>query len=94
MILSLTLQSPSEILTAVGHKARQRRLSQDLTQEGLANELNISRQAVVAMEADKYNCSVKLAKKIAKYFGCYIEDIFFDDDEEITVPKFREFKRD
>ena len=66
----------------------------NLTQEELAKELQISRQSIVAMEADRYDCSVRLARKMAKYFGCLIEDIFFDDDEEITVPKFREFKRD
>jgi len=48
----------------------------DLTQEGLAQKLGVSRQTINAIENGKFNPSVKLALKMAKVFNCTIEDIF------------------
>lgn len=48
----------------------------DLTQEDLARKLDISRQTVIAIEKDKYDPSLSLAFKIAKFFEMKIEDIF------------------
>lgn len=48
----------------------------DLTQEDLAGNLDISRQTVIAIEKDKYDPSLSLAFKIAKFFEMKIEDIF------------------
>ena len=48
----------------------------DLTQEDLARDIGVTRQTVIAVEKDKYNPSLELAFKIAKYFEVKIEDIF------------------
>jgi putative transcriptional regulator len=47
-----------------------------LTQEGLANQVSVSRQTINAMEANKYVPSTVLALKIAKLFGKPVEEIF------------------
>lgn len=48
----------------------------NLTQEELAIKVNVSRQTINAMEANKYVPSTVLALKIAKVFNKTIEDIF------------------
>jgi putative transcriptional regulator len=48
----------------------------NLTQEELANAIGVTRQTVIAMEKSKYNPSLELAFKIARYFRVKIEDIF------------------
>ncbi len=53
----------------------------DLTQEALANEVGITRQTVIAIEKGKYNPSLELAFKIARYFDASIEDIFIYEPE-------------
>lgn len=52
------------------------RAMRDLTQDALARELNVTRQTILAIEKGKYDPSLALAFKIARYFGVSIEDIF------------------
>jgi len=52
------------------------RAMHDLTQEDLAREIGITRQTIIAIEKGKYNPSLELAFKIARYFEVSIEDIF------------------
>lgn len=52
------------------------RAIKNLTQQDLANELGVTRQTIIAIEKEKYNPSLKLAFKIAKYFGTTIEEVF------------------
>ncbi|WP_054839947.1 helix-turn-helix domain-containing protein [Thermococcus sp. JCM 11816] len=47
-----------------------------LTQEELAKALGVTRQTIIAIEKGKYDPSLKLAFKIARFFGLNIEDIF------------------
>ncbi len=48
----------------------------DLTQEALANELGVTRQTILAIEKGKYDPSLELAFKIARYFGVSINEVF------------------
>ncbi|ADN35122.1 transcriptional regulator, XRE family [Methanolacinia petrolearia DSM 11571] len=52
------------------------RAMHDLTQEGLAKELGVTRQTILAIEKGKYDPSLDLAFKIAKYFNVKIEEVF------------------
>jgi putative transcriptional regulator len=52
------------------------RAKHNMTQAELADLLRVSRQTVNAIETEKYDPSLPLAFKIAKAFGCRIEDIF------------------
>ena len=48
----------------------------NITQEQLANRLGVTRQTIHAVESGKYNPSLNLAFKMARYFETSIEEIF------------------
>ena len=52
-----------------------------IKQEELALALVVSRQTIGSLENGRYNPSIILAFKIAKYFGMSIEDIFIYEEE-------------
>lgn len=66
------------------NKIKVYRAMHDLTQEALAEELGVTRQTILAIEKGKYDPSLDLAFKIARFFGVSIEDVFTHDD---TVQK-------
>lgn len=47
-----------------------------VTQQELADAVDVSRQTIISMEKGSYVPSVLLAIKIAKYFNIRVEDIF------------------
>ena len=51
-------------------------------QEDLAEAVGVTRQTIISLENGKYNASLVLAHKLARYFSCTIEDIFLFDEEE------------
>lgn len=51
-----------------------------LTQEDLARALGVTRQTIIAIEKGKYNPSLELAFKIAKFFKVKVEDVFIYED--------------
>ncbi len=53
-----------------------------LRQEELAKEMQVSRQTISSLENGRYNPSIVLAFKIAKYFDMPIEEIFIYEGEE------------
>ena len=53
-----------------------------VTQEQLAAGLEVSRQTIGSLESGRYNPSIILAIKIARYFGLSIEDVFIYDEGE------------
>lgn len=53
-----------------------------LKQEELANALEVSRQTIGSLENGRYNPSIQLAFKIARYFHMSIEDIFIYEEEQ------------
>ncbi len=58
------------------------RRERGIRQEELAEAMEVSRQTIGSLERGRYNPSILLAFKLARYFGCAIEDIFLYDDEE------------
>ena len=50
------------------------------TQAELAQQLNVSRQTINALETEKYDPSLPLAFGIARLFGKPLEEIFLYDD--------------
>lgn len=51
-----------------------------INQEDLAKVLSVSRQTISSLENGRYNPSILLAFKIAKYFSMSIEDIFIYEE--------------
>lgn len=58
------------------------RKARGLRQEELARALSVSRQTISSLEKGRYNPSILLAFKIARYFGLTIEEIFIYEEEE------------
>jgi len=59
------------------------RAERDWTQARLADELQVSRQTVNAIETGKYDPGLPLAFRIARTFGLQIEAIFQPEEDEI-----------
>ena len=59
------------------------RLSRGITQVKMAEDLQVTRQTVNAIEKNKYNPSLELALKLIDYFDVSIEELFIlkGDDE-------------
>lgn len=53
-----------------------------IKQEDLAAALEVSRQTIGSLENGRYNPSIMLAFKIARYFQMNIEDIFIYEEEK------------
>lgn len=68
-------------LVHMKNKLKVYRAIHDLTQEGLAENLNVTRQTIISIEHGKYDPSLKLAFKIARFFKVKIEDVFLYSDE-------------
>lgn len=76
----------------VHHKLRKRdtmqtriqelRKERRITQNELADAVNVTRQTIISLENGKYNASLVLAHKLAQFFNVAIEDIFIFDLEE------------
>ena len=59
------------------------RKERGIRQEEFAKEMGVSRQTISSLETGRYNPSILLAHKIAKFFNMTIEEVFvFDDDAQ------------
>ena len=58
------------------------RKERGVRQEEFAKALGVSRQTISSLENGRYNPSILLAHRIAKYFGMTIEEVFIFDEEE------------
>ena len=60
----------------------QYRKERTVTQEELAEAVNVTRQTIISLESGKYKASLVLAHKIAQFFQVTIEEMFIFDKEE------------
>ena len=61
---------------------RERRKQAGLSQADLAAIVDVSRQTVNAIERDRYDPSLELAFKLARYFDCHIEAVLEPELED------------
>ncbi len=52
-----------------------------IRQEDLAEAVGVTRQTIISLENGKYNASLQLAHRIAKYFHLTIEEVFLFEEE-------------
>lgn len=65
------------------NRIEQIRKERGIRQEEFAKLMGVSRQTISSLETGRYNPSIFLAYKIAKFFGMSIEEVFIFDEEEI-----------
>ena len=58
------------------------RKERGIRQEEFAKSMGVSRQTISSLENGRYNPSILLAHRIARYFGMTIEEVFIFDEEE------------
>ena len=56
------------------------RNAKGIRQDDLARQMGVSRQTISSLENGRYNPSILLAHKIAKFFGMTIEEVFIFED--------------
>ena len=67
---------------ATKNRLEELRRQHGIRQEELADALDVSRQTIGSLENGRYNPSILLAFKLARYFGLSIEDIFLYEEEQ------------
>jgi len=65
------------------NKLEELRKERGVKQEELADALEVSRQTIGSLENGRYNPSIILAFKIARYFGRPIEEVFIYEEESL-----------
>ena len=63
----------------MNNRLRELRDTRGWSQGELAEQLEVSRQTINALETGKYDPSLPLAFRIARLFACRIEDVFLPD---------------
>lgn len=65
-------------MTKISNHIRRLRFDHgEMTQEALAQSLGITRQTIIALEAERYAPSLELAMKIAEVFDKKVDEVFF-----------------
>jgi putative transcriptional regulator len=59
------------------------RKERGIRQEDFAKAMGVSRQTISSLETGRYNPSIFLAYKIARYFGMTIEEVFLFEEESV-----------
>ncbi len=65
------------------NRIEQIRKARGIRQDEFAKIMGVSRQTISSLETGRYNPSIFLAYKIAKYFEMTIEEVFIFDEEEM-----------
>ena len=67
---------------ATKNRLEELRRQHGIRQEELADALGVSRQTIGSLENGRYNPSILLAFKLARYFGLALEDSFLYEEEQ------------
>ena len=70
---------------SLNNRLEEIRKQRQVTQEELATALEVSRQTISSLEKGRYNPSIILAFKIARYFNMSIEEIFIYEEDDKNV---------
>lgn len=66
----------------VKNRISELRRTRRVTQEELAEAVGVTRQTIISLENGRYNASLQLAHKLARYFGMSIEELFLFEEEQ------------
>ncbi|WP_058306223.1 helix-turn-helix transcriptional regulator [Gracilibacillus massiliensis] len=65
------------------NRMKQLRKEQGISQEKMADMLDVSRQTIISIEREKYNPSLPLAIQIARCFNSTVEEVFILEKEDL-----------
>lgn len=57
------------------------RTERRMTQQELADAVGVTRQTIISLENGRYNASLVLAHRLARYFGTTIDELFVFEEE-------------
>jgi putative transcriptional regulator len=67
----------------IRNNVRDLRAAREVTQQQLADRIDLTRQTVIAIEGDKYSPSLETAFRIANVFEVPLEQVFqYQDDRK------------
>lgn len=66
-------------------KIQEYRKERKITQNELADAVNVTRQTIISLENGKYKASLVLAHKIAQFFEVSIEELFIFNEEDENI---------
>jgi putative transcriptional regulator len=75
----LTKDKPA-LHDALRNEIRTLRTRHDLSQQQLAEAMEVSRQTINSIEKERYTPSLPLAIALARYFGTTVEEVFHVDE--------------
>lgn len=65
----------------IGNRLKLARVESDLTQQGLADAVGVTRQTIGLIEAGEYNPTIKLCLLLAKATNKSLDDLFWIEGE-------------
>ena len=65
-------------------RIKELREEKGITQQELADIVDVTRQTILFLEKGKYNPSLRLAWKIARVFDKKVDEVFSFEDEEVN----------
>lgn len=65
---------------------KQYRQASNWSQKQLADMINVRRQAIYDIENERYMPNTAIALRLAKLFGCRVEDLFIEDEQQEVQP--------
>lgn len=63
------------------NRIAQLRRERKVTQEELGKAVGVTRQTIISLENGRYNASLQLAHRLARYFDRTIEEVFLFEEE-------------
>lgn len=63
-------------------KLKTARVMKDLSQQNLADKVNVSRQTIIAIEKGDYNPTINLCIKICKILEKSLDELFWEEENE------------
>ena len=65
------------------NRIEQIRKERGILQDEMAKAMGVSRQTISSLENGRYNPSILLAHKIARFFEMTIEEVFIFEEEQV-----------
>ena len=65
----------------MNNRIQELRKERRIRQEDLADAVGVTRQTIISLENGKYNASLQLAYRIARFFDIQIEQVFIFEEE-------------